>query len=207
MSAHCEEFSVGRELHNLTPLLRMKKSRDSNRKVIVIVDEDISVIVADSHVVVVAGVCDGSSLLMRRVIAKSGCCRLDLLGLVRIASVHLLGPNFSRSNVPSVSDTVLVELVVISTSQECSLFSDDFEAPAFAIVVGHVLGSMLVSINVNGANSSVVVANEYLPVHVVQGRCNEVVLERDLSQILKLALVDRVNGKFVVLACGNDHAF
>lgn len=163
-------------------------------------------IVADGHVVMVAGVCDGPSLLMRRVIAKSRCSRLDLLGLVRVTSVHFLGPNLSRSNVPSVSDTVFVELVVISTSQECSLFGDDFEAPAFTIVMGHILGSMLVSINVNGANSSVVVANEYLPIHVVQGRCNEVVLERYLSQILKLALVDRVNCKFVVLACGNDHA-
>lgn len=47
MGSHGQELSIRRVLHDLAPFSWMKQSSNSNRKVVVIVDEDVTMIVAN----------------------------------------------------------------------------------------------------------------------------------------------------------------
>jgi len=105
-----------------------------------------------------------------------------------------------------VSNTVLMEFIVISASKECSLFSDDFKTPTLTIMMRDVLSDMLSTVDINSANSSVVMTNKNLTLHIVDGRGHGLMLERNLSQVFELTLGGRVHGHFEILTCRDQEA-
>lgn len=60
-----------------------------------------------------------------------------------------------------------MELVVVTTSQERSVLLNDFKAPALSIVVGGVDGHHVLTVDIYGADSSVVVTHENFAIQVV----------------------------------------
>lgn len=73
---------AGRVLESLAPLLRLEQSLDEHLEVLVVVDHDVSVVVAHSHVLILKGAGDGTPLLMRWKSGLGGGGALDLGCLV-----------------------------------------------------------------------------------------------------------------------------
>ena len=116
---------------------------------------------------VVTRVGNSSTLLVSRVVTERRGSRLDLFRLVWVSIVHLLGPDFSRSDVSFVSNTVLVELVVVGASQEGPFLSYDLETPALTVVMRDILSDVLCTVDINCADSAVVMTHQDLALHVV----------------------------------------
>lgn len=58
-----------------------------------------------------------------------------------------------------VSDAELMEFVIVGAGQEGSFLCDDLETPALSVVMGDVLSDMLVSVDIDRTDSTVVVAD------------------------------------------------
>ena len=62
----------------------------------------------------------------------------------------------------------LMELVVISTSEESVFVRDHLKSPAFTIMMRDILEGIVLPCDVKSANPTVVMSNENLVVHVVK---------------------------------------
>ena len=66
-----------------------------------------------------------------------------------------------------------MELIVITTGQESACFLDDLEAPALSIVMSGVHLDHIFAINVDCADSAVVMPDQNLSIHEINRRCME----------------------------------
>jgi hypothetical protein len=167
--AYSEVLLVGRVSEGLTPFSWLVESCNSLRPILVIQDGDISVVVADSQVVMLFRICHTSGLLMNWITTHSGCSRLDLLGLVTLAAIQLISPNFALSDQFLVFDAVLEDLIVISAGEEGSLVLKHLETPRLSIVV-RIMNSLPVgAVDVDGLDSTVVVTDQDLTIQKIDG--------------------------------------
>jgi hypothetical protein len=102
---------------------------------------------------------------MSWVIRNSRSSASDLIGSVWVSIVVLLcGPNGTRSENSLFSDTDLMELVIVTTSQVSSGFLNDFETPGFTITMSGIDKSLIGTIYVDSNNSTVIVTENNLVV-------------------------------------------
>lgn len=114
-------------------------------------------------------VCYSSALLLNWVRAHSGGSRLDLGGLVRLATEELEGPNLALLDHFLVFHVDLEDLIVVSASEEGSLVLEDLKTPSFSIVMRYVDELLVGAIDVDCLDSTVVVTDQNLSIQDVKG--------------------------------------
>lgn len=200
VSTDCKVLVVWRVLHALDPFSWSQKSANLFVEIIVIEDLDVSLVVGYSHVIVELGVGDGSCLLVSRETTHGGGSGSDLLGLVSLAIVELLCPDLAGSHELLVDDVVLMELVIVCASQVCTILLDDLKSPTLTLRMSGGNELLLSALNIDGDDSSAVLADEDETVHVVDGHGVALELEGYLSDVLEGSLVGTMNCDLEVLS-------
>jgi hypothetical protein len=80
-----------------------------------------------------------------------------------------------------------MELVIVTSSQECSIFWDDFETPAFTVAVSSIVDNLISTVSVDCSDSSVIVADQNLLVQDINGGSKVWNCLVDLSDELELS--------------------
>jgi len=60
-----------------------------------------------------------------------------------------------------------MELVVITTCQEGSLFRNDLETPAFTVMVRNINNCLISSFEANSCNTSIIVTDKDFPIKII----------------------------------------
>jgi len=138
---------------------------------------------------------------MSRIVRNSRSGTSNLVGGVWISIVVLFsGPDCSRSKNTFISNTDLMELVIISTGQESSGFLNNLKTPRFTIAMGSIDKSLISSIHVDSNDSSIIMSKYNLVIKNISGRCKMLNGAIDLSDEFKLTSLCRVNCDFVIFS-------
>jgi len=114
--------------------------------------------------------------------------------------MHISRPNLALFDHLLILNAELVDHVVVTAGQEGSIFFDNVETPGFTIVMTYVHQLFIGSINIDGLDFTIVVSDENLFVKDVEGRGEVIGLKRDLSQVLKLSLIDIEDREHIILS-------
>ena len=106
---------------------------------------------------------------MRWELTKGGGSGLHLVCFILSSIIVFWNPNFTRSNNLLFFDTNFVELIVITTSEETCMVWNYIKTPAFTIMMRDVDKLLLVTFDIKCDNSTVVVSNDNLVMHHVNG--------------------------------------
>lgn len=162
--ANCQVVPIGRIRQGLAPFSRLVQRRDSPRKVVVVKDVDVSIVIAHSDMSPSRRIGDSSTLLLNRMRGKRRSRRLDLIRLIWLASHQIKGPDFALLEHGLVFYAILVDKIIISTCKESSLILDNLKTPGFTIAVRGINQFFVCSIDVYGLDLSIVVTDENLSV-------------------------------------------
>jgi len=121
---------IRRIFHGFAPLSWILEDSNDLLEVVVIEHCDITIVVTNCNMTMKSGVANSSSLLMSWIFRDRGSSASNLVGGVWVSVVVLFSsPDCSRSKNSFFGDTDLMELVVISTSQESTGFLNDLKTP------------------------------------------------------------------------------
>jgi hypothetical protein len=69
------------------------------------------------------------------------------------------------------------------------------------------MSGLSLALKISGHNAAIVVSNQELATHQVNGRRVVLNLKTDLANILEFSFVSSVDSNLVILSCGNEHTF
>ena len=163
MSTNSKVLVIWRIFHGLNPLSWILQDSNDLLEIVVIENSDVTIVVTNSYVTVKSGVANGSTLLMSWVFRDGGSSTSNFVCSIWVSVVVLFsGPDATRSKDSLLSDTNLVELVIISTCQESSGFLNDLKTPGFSITMSSVDKSLISSVHVDSNDSSIIVTKNNL---------------------------------------------
>lgn len=118
---------------------------------------------------VLFAVTDCTTLLVSRVLAEGRGCGLDFFREVGVSIVEFFAPDLTRPYPSLCIVTKLMELVIISTSEEGSRLRDYFETPTLTVVVRNIVEFVVLTCDIKCADPSIIMSYKNLVIHVVNG--------------------------------------